>query len=93
MAVEAAQGGDEVFGRRASAPRVPPHDDVHSLALAEPLDLRRCGFVDPAVAPIVDDAPPVGGVGATGAGGNGCGQLVDVFAEGGDVGATGRGGE
>jgi hypothetical protein len=52
VAVEAAQGGDEVLGRAAPAARVAPGDHVGLEVFGELLDLARGGFVESAGAPV-----------------------------------------
>jgi hypothetical protein len=62
MVVEAAEGGDEVFGGAASAAGVAAGDDVVFDVFDEVFDLGGGGFVELAVAPVLFDAVPVAAV-------------------------------
>ena len=63
--VQAAQGGDEVFGGAASAAGVAAEDDVGLDALGELVDLRWGWFVESSGALVFGDPVPVGAVPST----------------------------
>ena len=81
VAVEAAQGGDEVFGGAASAAGVAAGDDVGLEVFGELFDLARGGFVEAAGAPVLDDPVPVRAVDAAGAVADGRAHDRDVLGE------------
>ena len=67
VAVQAAQRGDEVFGRAASAAGVAARHDVGLDVFGELLDLRRGRLVQASGAPVLDDPVPVRAVHPAGA--------------------------
>ena len=60
LVVQASDCGDEVLHGAGPAAGVAAHDHRGADVLAELLDLRRGGFVQASVAPLVDDLLPVG---------------------------------
>jgi hypothetical protein len=83
VAVEAPQSGDEVFGGAASAAGVTSSHHVGLGVLDQAADLRRGGLVEAALAPVLDDAVPVGAVHPPGADVHRGGDDRHVLREGG----------
>jgi hypothetical protein len=93
LVVEASDCGDEVLDRAGAASGVAADDHGGADVLAELLDLRRGGFVQVSVAPLVDDLLPVGAVGAAAGIGHRRGHDRDVLGEGGCRWSDGGAGE